>query len=99
TDETTQRSSNGPTRLDLLLRWKELEQTGERLADGGRVHRRKNQMTRFSCRDRGFERFAISHFSNQDDVGILAQDGFDRQVERGHVETNLPLLKDRFVIL
>src|SRR5882757_1429373 len=92
-NETAQRPGDLPAGLLDLLRWEKLKETRQRLLHGGGVHGRDDQVARFGGGDRRLEGFLVAHFTDQDDVGVLAQDGLDRQLEARHVEADLALLK------
>ncbi len=61
------------------------------------MNRPEHQVTRFSRVNRGFERFTVSHFPHQHDVGVFSHRMFHRDVEVNHVLPDLTLIDQTLV--
>ena len=64
----------------------------------GRVQRGEDQVPRVRRAHGRREADRVAHFTDHDDVRVLAQNVFERVMKRKRVEADLPLFDDRLVV-
>ena len=62
------------------------------------VQRREDQVAGLGREQRGFDRFVVAHFADQDDVGVLTERAAQRVREGAGVDVDLALVDDRVVV-
>ena len=56
----------------------------------------EDQVTGFGGGDGGFDRLEVTHFTHEDNIGILAEGAADRLGKAGDIDVNFPLGDDAF---
>ena len=91
-DDGLERAGEREAHLGLLVRRIERQHAIDRLRRVGRVERREDEVAGIGRLERRVERFEISNFADQDDVGILPQHAAQRLAERRRVGADLALI-------
>ena len=93
-------STDGELQANLLLLVRREHRDdavdGLRRVEG--VQRREHQVAGLGGVHRGFDRFHVAHFADQDDVRVLAQGAAQRVGERSRVDADLALVDDALVV-
>ena len=63
------------------------------------MERRKDQMSSFRDHERGFNRFKIAHFSDENDIRVLPQNVAQGVVERMRVGMHFALVDDAVAVV
>ena len=82
----------------MILGVEELEHSGEGLRRVGGVERDEHEVPCFGRLDAGQHGLAVTQFSDKDDVGVLPNRAAQRGGEVGHVDADLALVDQRFLV-
>ncbi len=85
--------------LLLLVRGEHVDDAVDRLRRVLRVQRREDQVAGLGGGDRRRDRLQVTHLTDQDDVGVLAQDVLERLGEPVRVGADLALVHDAPLVL
>ena len=85
-------------KLGLVAGGEAVEDAGHGLGGVVGVERGEDEVTGFGGGERGGHGFGVAHFADEDDVGVLAEDGADGLGEGGRVVADLDLLHDGIAV-
>jgi hypothetical protein len=94
-NHSRERTGQREAHFARLVRRIEREHAIDRLRRVGRVQRRENEVARVRGLQRRIERFEISNFADEDDVGVLTQHAAKGLTERRRVGADLTLVDVR----
>ena len=97
-DDAAQRLRERATDLLLLVGREEVDDAVDRLLRVDRVQRRHDEVAGLGCGQGGADRLGVAHLADEDDVGVLAHRGAQRDREVGRVVTHLALGDDRLLV-
>ena len=98
-DDSLQGGRELPANLVAFVRGEKVESAADRGVRGGRVQRGQHQMAGVRSGEGGHEGLAVAHFSDDDDVGILAHDVNEGAFEAERVEADFALFDDRLFVV
>ncbi len=87
-----------PPHADLLFRGEKFEKALDSLLGVGGVQGAEHQVACFGSRKGGRKGVFIAHFTDQDDIGVLAQNGLHAQLKGWSVDADFSLVENRFNI-
>src|SRR5580704_6484009 len=85
--------------LRLLVSGKNVDDTIDGRGSRVRVQRGKGQVAGFGDAERGFDRFQVSHFSDEHHVGVFTERGTQRVRERMGVRVNFALVDQALLVV
>ena len=85
--------------LLLLVRRENVDDTVDRPLRPGGVERAEDDVPRFGGGNRGFDRFQVAHFPDEDDVRVLTQRAADRVGEGHNVDADFALVDGRLFMI
>ena len=97
-DDRTQRGRQLPPDLFALLRLEEVEDSANRLGGVLGVQRGKHQVAGVGSTDGRLKRNGIAHFTDHDDVRILAKHVLQAGLEAAGIQTNFSLFDHGLVV-